>query len=176
LLLKAQAALNISGTVHPTADRHRPMPPRGECRMRVFNMKVTPTLLICSALLMLCSNFAPQEAKAQGTAVSPLVDDPSPKPVQKPSEAKPMSTNCYTNENNCAGYTTIGGFRYTVECSIWWNNGANGRSTMTFETGQSKDYYVRYNDVGSCIATQYAPPPNSPTFYLYVHKGLNLQN
>jgi hypothetical protein len=137
--------------------------------MGVFNMKVTPTLLMCSGLLMLCSNFAPQEAKAQSTAVSPLVDDPSPKPVQNPSEAKPMSTNCYTNENNCAGHTTIGGFRYAVECSIWWNNGANGHSTMTFQTGQSRDYYVRYNDVGSCIGTQYAPPPNSPRFYLYVH-------
>jgi hypothetical protein len=119
---------------------------------------------------MLCSSFAPQEAKAQSNAVSPLVDDPSPKPVQKPSEAKPMDTNCYTNESNCAGHTTIGGFRYAVECSIWWNNGANGRSTMTFQTGQSRDYYVRYNDVGSCIGTQYGSPPNSPTFYLYVHK------
>jgi hypothetical protein len=32
------------------------------------------------------------------------VDDPSPKPVQNPSEAKPMTANCYTKENNCAGY------------------------------------------------------------------------
>jgi hypothetical protein len=137
--------------------------------MEVFNVKVTSTLLMCGVLLMLCSNFAAQEAKAQSKAVSPLVDDPSPKPVQNPSEAKPMSTNCYTNEKNCAGYTTIGGFKYAVGCSIWWNNGDDGHSTMTFQTGQSHDYYVRYNDVGSCIGTQYAPPPNSPTFYFYVH-------
>jgi hypothetical protein len=133
-------------------------------------MKAKSTLLVCSALLVLCSNFAPpQAAKAQSNAVSPLVDDPSPKPAQNPPEAKSMITNCYTNENNCAGYTTIGGFRYAVECSIWWNNGANGRSTVTFQTGQSHDYYVRYNDVGSCVGTQYRLPPNSPTFYFYVH-------
>jgi hypothetical protein len=54
---------------------------------------------MCSALLILCSNFGAQEAKAQSSAVSPLVDDPSPKPVKNPSEVKPMSTNCYTNEN-----------------------------------------------------------------------------
>ena len=136
---------------------------------RIFNMNVRSTLLMCGALLMLCANFVPQEAKAQSKAVSPLVDDPSPKPVQNPSEAKPMSTNCYTNEKNCAGYTTIGGFKYAVGCSIWWNNGDNGHSTMTFQTGQSHEYYVRYNDVGSCIGTQYAPPPNSPRFYFYVH-------
>ena len=131
-------------------------------------MKFTSTLLY-GAVLMLCSNFAPQEVKAQSSAVSPLVDDPSPKQVQKPSDAKPMTTNCYTNVENCAGYTTIGGFRYAVECSIWWNNGDNGHSTMTFQTGQSHDYYVRYNDAGSCIGTQYGPPPNSPRFYFYVH-------
>ena len=97
----------------------------------VMNMKVPSTLLMCGAILMLCSSFSPQEARAQSSAVSPLVDDPSPKPVQNPSETKAMSTNCYTNENNCAGYTTIGGFRYAVQCTIWWNNGANGHSTMT---------------------------------------------
>src|ERR1700759_4275967 len=132
-------------------------------------MKVTAIVLMYGALFMLCSNFVPPEARAQNNAVSPLVDDPSPKPVQKPSEAKPMATNCYTEAKDCAGYTTVGRFRYAVECSIWWNNGANGRSTMTFQTGQSHDYYVRYNDVGSCIGTQYAPPPNSPRFFLYVH-------
>jgi hypothetical protein len=135
----------------------------------VINMKATSTLLMCGAILMLGSTFSPQEARAQSSPVSPLVDDPSPKPVQKPPEAKPMTTNCYTNAENCAGYTTVGGFRYAVECSIWWNNGANGRSTMTFQAGQSHNYYVRYNDVGSCIGTQYGPPPNSPSFYLYVH-------
>jgi hypothetical protein len=135
----------------------------------VMNMKARSTLLMCSALFMLCSNFAPQEARAQSSAVSPLVDDPSPKQVQTPSVAKPMITNCYTDAENCAGHTTVGGFRYAVECSIWWNNGANGRSTMTFQAGQSHNYYVRYNDVGSCIGTQYGPPPNSPSFYLYVH-------
>jgi hypothetical protein len=135
----------------------------------VMNMKATSALLMCGAILMLCSTFSPQEARAQSRAVSPLVDDPSPKQVQKPSDAKPMITNCYTNAENCAGHTTIGGFRYAVECSIWWNNGDNGHSTMTLQTGQSHDYYVRYNDVGSCIGTQYGPPPNSPRFYLYVH-------
>ena len=135
----------------------------------VINMKATSTLLMCGAILMLGSTFSPQEARAQSSPVSPLVDDPSPKPVQKPPEAKPMTTNCYTNAENCAGYTTVGGFRYAVECSIWWNNGANGRSTMTFQAGQSHNYYVRYNDVGSCTGTQYGTPPNSQRFYLYVH-------
>ena len=136
----------------------------------VMKMKATSTMVMCGAILMLCSTFSPQEARAQSSAVSPLVDDPSPKPVQNPSEAKPMTTNCYTNVENCAGYTTIGNFRYIVQCSIWWNNnGANGHSAMTFQAGESHDYYVRYNDVGSCIGTQYGPPPNSPRFYLYVH-------
>jgi hypothetical protein len=58
--------------------------------MRVSNMNGRSTLLMCGALFMLCSNFAPQEAKAQSSAVPPLLDDPSPKPAQNPSEAKPM--------------------------------------------------------------------------------------
>jgi hypothetical protein len=135
----------------------------------VMTMKATSTLLMCGAILLLCLLFSPQQARAQSSAVSPLVDDPSPKQVQTPSDTKPMATNCYTNAENCAGHTTFGGFRYAVECSIWWNNGADGRSTMTFQAGQSHDYYVRYNDVGSCTGTQYGTPPNSQRFYLYVH-------
>jgi hypothetical protein len=88
-------------------------PSRG--RMRVFNMKIRSTLLMCGALFMLCSNFASQEAKAQSSAVSPLVDDPSPKPTQNPSEAKPMITNCYTNENNFAGQSAAFGYANLVE-------------------------------------------------------------
>jgi hypothetical protein len=84
-----------------------------------MNMKATSILLACGAILLLCSTFSPQQARAQSSPVSPLVDDPSPKQVQKPSDAKPMITNCYTNAENCAGQTTFGGFRYAVECSIW---------------------------------------------------------
>jgi hypothetical protein len=104
-------------------------------------------------------------------AVPPSADDRNPQlaPEDENKEASITRTNCYTNVQDCAGYSTVGGFSYDVGCSIWWNNGANGRTNLTLRAGQTHEYYVRYNDVGACIELRYAPPRESPRFYMYVH-------
>jgi len=133
-------------------------------------MKTRSALLMCAALAILGYNLAPQEASAQNNkAMSPSVKHP-PKivPRSKWHRVKAVRTNCYTNVRDCAGFATFGGFNYAVACSIWWNNGASGRTNFSLKAHQRFEYYVRYNDTGACIAEQYAPP-NASRYYLHVN-------
>lgn len=123
------------------------------------------------ALIASLSNIGEAAAaKHQNTAPSAAEKAPMEAPVAPGSRFMPFRTSCYTNDSSCAGWTKIGGFNYAVGCSIWWNNGAAGRTNLTLQAGATQDYYVRYNDTGACIAIQYAPPHDSPRYYLWVYR------
>src|SRR5690349_13373783 len=110
------------------------------------------SLILVGALLLSCS----RTPEGGGGA---LTNDPSaPGPLPVPDslgDVKQMTSGCWTNEKNCAGFATVGNYGYSVRCSIWWNNGANGRTNMTFKARDAYDFYVRYNDMCVCAPSEY---------------------
>ena len=106
---------------------------------------------------------APPAARAREIAQSA---HPELKVASRFGDVKQMTSGCWTNEPNCAGYATVGNYGFAVKCSIWWNNGANGRLNMRFKAGESYDFYVRYNDMCVCVPNEY--PLTERRFYCWV--------
>ena len=124
-------------------------------------MKVRAIPILC-ALLLSC---------AKGGGGGALGNDPSgPAPLLVPDssigEVRQMTSGCWTNEKNCAGFATVGGYGYAVRCSIWWNNGANGRTNIRVKANDSYDFYVRYNDMCVCVSSEF--PLTERRFYCWV--------
>lgn len=135
-------------------------------------MRNIQTLGISALILLLSApSFAQSQSQqnAPQTPASPNDKTPKVAPDVNTAEVRPLSTNCYTNQPGCEGFTTYGPFSYDVGCSLWYNNGANGRANFTIPANQSHEERVRYNDTGACIAIQYAPPRDQPRYFLWVH-------
>ena len=129
------------------------------------DMKVKATAILCAAALLLSCSRTP---RGGGGA---LGNDPtSPAPLLVPDssfgDVKQMTSGCWTNDKSCAGYATVGDYGFAVKCSIWWNNGANGRLNMRFKAGESYDFYLRYNDMCVCVPSEY--PLTERRFYCWV--------
>jgi hypothetical protein len=129
--------------------------------MKSLLQSVTATVLVTAGCQALAQDLPGpvQDAKAPQAESGPVAEDFST-----------LRTNCYTNVRDCAGLAT---WRNTdaraVSCSVWWNNGANGRSNFVLLPGQTAGYHVRFNDTTSCVwIEQGPPPPGAQRYYIYV--------
>ena len=53
-------------------------------------------------------------------------------------------------------------------CTIFWNNGANGHSNFTLRVGQIATYYVRYNDTAACVAGLNGGSEGASRYFIWV--------
>ena len=99
---------------------------------------------------------------------TPLLDAKAPTAeiVSMPKELSILRTNCYTNVRDCAGLAHFKNKDATgIGCTIWWNNGAQGRSNFVLEPGGTHAVHVRYNDTMSCVWKNQAPPADTVSRY-----------
>lgn len=125
------------------------------------------SFMFISSMIFLTSNALAEDVPGpfQGT------NAPKAESAPVPEEFSVLRTNCYTNVRDCAGLAywrnnSASGWG----CTIWWNNGANGRSNFSLWPDQSVSYHVRYNDTYSCVDIDEAPPSeNVGRDYIWVN-------
>jgi hypothetical protein len=132
-------------------------------------MTKTSVLSLIAAITLVVASTAAYAAESDPK--SPSIDQPEKRVQSKSGEkVEPLTTNCWTNQQGCAGFTRYGPFTYAVGCALWYNDGRGGVSNFTLQANQSREERVQYNDTGACVGIQYAPPNyNGNRYYLWVH-------
>lgn len=123
-------------------------------------------LALSVASFVLAAHVSAEEGP--GAIQNPKAPVAESNPVSKDYEV--LRTNCYTDARDCSGtsYWKNNNAR-GIGCSIWWNNGAAGRTNFVLGPGQSQPYSVRFNDTYSCVWIEQAPPSNSDSrSYIWV--------
>lgn len=119
-------------------------------------MKVFPILAMSGMLMLSNIAFAQEALKAQQEK------EIKPAPAPKTLKIKPLRTNCYTSDSDCAGVAYFqNSDARRVGCTIWFNNGSAGRSNWQYGPKETHTIQVRYGDTFSCVWAEQAPPAES---------------
>jgi hypothetical protein len=127
-------------------------------------------------LLTSCLAFVVQAQEAPPNAQAPAEQKPATEADIKATQSSPpmkpgariLQTNCYTNQQGCAGVAWFYGNGNTVSCSVYFNNGGSGQSNFVIPNGQNHGIHVQYGDTAACVWGRDGVPNGTPRKWIYV--------
>jgi hypothetical protein len=92
------------------------------------------------------------------------------KNVLSTSDVQVQFTNCYTNQAGCAGvaYFDNNGASQSKACTVYFRNGANGRSNFVLPPNQWHGIHVQTGDTFACVWGTNSPPDNTQRNWIFV--------
>jgi hypothetical protein len=133
-----------------------------DLRMRqLFN-----AVVVGASLFLATPSFAQERANPQAPAEIKPAD--SVTPLATPP-VRLLNTNCYTNQQNCAGVAWFyGNSPQGVSCSVYFNNGAGGQSNFVIPSGQDHGIHVQYGDTKACVFGTNGVPNGTGREWIFV--------
>lgn len=141
------------------------------CKGIIMKLKLLSAFLFLQAI---SSGVQAQEAPPNTQAPAEIkpatkaeIDAAQNNPFLEPG-ARILHTNCYTNQQGCAGVAWFYGNGNTVSCSVYFNNGSSGQSNFVIPNGQSHGIHVQYRDTYACVWGGNGVPNGTPRNYIFV--------